>query len=128
VSNRHQRRASIATYRRSASNSLLTWLVPPDTTIGVTVLDSAAGAWLDCLPTVVPSRSCICCRAPLHHRDDTGALLLSVPALTSKLASVAGLCVMCWEGAEIEVIERAVERTLSVVMPGRLERDKCGAQ
>jgi hypothetical protein len=100
---------------------LLTWLVPPDTTIGVTVLDNAACAWLDCLPTVVPSRSCICCRAPLHHRDDTGALLLSVPALTSKLASVAGLCVMCWEGAEIEVIERAVERTLSVVMPGRLE-------
>jgi hypothetical protein len=107
---------------------LLTWLVPPDTTIGVTVLNNAACAWLDYLPTVVPSRSCICCRAPLHDRDDTGALLLSIPALTSKLASVAGLCVMCWEGAEIEVIERAVERTLSVVMPGKLERDKCGAQ
>jgi hypothetical protein len=121
VSNRHQRRASIATYRRSASNSLRTWLVPPDTTIGVTAIDNAARAWLDYLPTVVPGRSCIVCREPVRHREAIGALLLSVPSLSSRLASVCGVCVACFAG-DLAAIEHAVERVLgAVVVNGRLE-------
>jgi hypothetical protein len=122
MSNRHQRRASIAAYRRSVrDNSLLTWLVPIDTMIGVTVLDNAARAWLDCLTAVAPSPSCICCRTPMRHRDVTGAVLLSVPSTSSHLASVCGVCVACFAG-DLAVIEGAVERVLGqIVVGGRLE-------
>jgi hypothetical protein len=125
MSNRHQRRASLAAYRQSVGQSLLTWLLPPDTMIGVPVLDDAAHAWLHYLPTVAPSRTCICCRTLMHHRKAVGGLLLSVPALTSHLASVSAVCTKRWTEASIEEIEAATERTLSVVIPhGRLERRK----
>jgi hypothetical protein len=60
---RHERRASLARYRREAGDALNTYLVDPDQPLDVPILRNAARSWLDALPRCgeAPARRPLSC-------------------------------------------------------------------
>jgi hypothetical protein len=124
MSNRHQRRADLADFKRKASHTaLLTYLCPPDDPAldRAPLLRAAARDWLGRLATRV--RYCIVCNSWLVNRQDVGALLLSVFDIAKPTdVGIAAVCKACWDADDIEALERAVEQTLRSVIPnGKLE-------
>jgi hypothetical protein len=124
MSNRHQRRAELADFKREASQSLLTYLVEPNDPAldRMPLLRAAADNWLDALSVRV--RHCIICNVWLVNPQHVGALLLSTPA-TSKptSAGTAAVCRTCWDAdLPVDVLERACASVLQSAVPnGRFE-------
>ncbi|MET4198751.1 hypothetical protein [Bradyrhizobium sp. LA6.12] len=118
MSNRHQRRADLAHFKREAP-ALLTYLVEPDDAglDAAPLLQAAAANWLDNLSR--RARTCIVCSEWLPNRQQVGALLLAVPAtLRPTSASVCPICRACWEAdLPVEALERAAGAVLRKVIP-----------
>jgi hypothetical protein len=115
---RHE--ASLARYRREASNVLRTYLASPDDARldTVPILRRATRHWLDNLPTRI--RSCIVCSSWIPDRHDVGAVLLSTADVAiPKAASICGICCECWR-ADLprEALEKASLLELRVALPG----------
>jgi hypothetical protein len=114
----HERRASLARYRRETSGVLVTYLVPPDDPAlnSVPLLRRAASWWLGELSTRV--RHGIVCSVWLVSRRDVGALLLSHPEVMPRAATVAGVCLECWR-ADLprEALEWAALSSLKALRP-----------
>jgi hypothetical protein len=119
MSNRHDRRSSVARYRHEASSGLTTYLVEPDdpSLHRAPLLRAAANDWLAGLTARV--RSCIICSAWIVDREHVGALLLSTPVVTTASMSVCGVCRECWD-ADLgdAALERACAVALRAAVPG----------
>ncbi len=118
MSNRRERRASVARYRRESGGALITYLVEVDHEPLPQLLACARGWWLDALPGMAPPRHCFACPASLLDRKDVGALLFSTPSLPASAASVNAICNKCWTDRPLEEIERAAAKLLRAVIPG----------
>jgi hypothetical protein len=113
---RHERRASLARYRRETSGELNTYLVDPDQPLDVAILRKAARSWLDALPRRM--RSCIVCSGLMWDRQRVGWLLLSAPAVPKPpAASVCGVCVECAD-LPLPTLEREATTALQTAVPG----------
>src|SRR5436190_21554148 len=107
---RHERRASLAQYRRETSGELNTYLVGVDEPLPTPILRNAARSWLDALPRRM--RSCIACSGLMWEKKRVGWLLLSVPAvLKPPAASVCGICCEC-----VDLPMQALERACTVAL------------
>jgi len=114
---RHERRASLARYRRETSGESNTYLVDPDQPLDVAILRNAARSWLAALPRRM--RSCIVCSGLMWDKQRVGWLLLSMPAVPKPpAASVCGICIEC-SGLPLQVLERATTKALQTAVPGR---------
>jgi hypothetical protein len=119
VSNRHQRRADLRSFKREASHTLLTYLVEVNDPLNdAPLLQRAACYWCDALPTMLPMRHCIACDACLWDRRHLGGLLLTTPSVRPTSASIVGVCRRSWDDEPLDVIERAAEQVLQAVIPG----------
>jgi hypothetical protein len=124
MSNRHQRRADLAAFRKDASRQLLTFLVEPaDRRLRTApLLQQTASRWVDAVETRV--RHCIVCSAWITSKHDIGAVLLAT-AITRNPSSVGccGVCRECWH-ADLPpcALDRACEVALAEAIPnGRLK-------
>lgn len=118
MSNRHERRASVARYKRECGGGLITYLVDVNLEALPQLLACARGWWLDALPSMVPPRHCFACRACLWDRKDVGALLFSTPSLPASVTSINAICNRCWTDRPIEEIECGATKLLRSVIPG----------
>jgi hypothetical protein len=113
---RHERRASLARYRREAGQALLTYMVPPDDPALDGLLRRAARNWIAALPTRV--RSCIICCSGIANGRDVGAVLLSTPDIAKPTsASVCAVCIGCWD-ADVghDALSRAAATALNAAI------------
>lgn len=117
---RHEKRASLALYRREASHTLTTFLVEPNDPAlnDVPLLQHAARRWLDLISVRV--KYCIICSSWIANRQSVGALLLSMPVVVRPTsASVCSVCRECWDAdLGLEALERAATTSLRAAVPG----------
>lgn len=121
MSNRHERRADIACFRRDASRrDLLTFLVEIDDArlSRAPLLQHTADNWINLLST--RCRHCIICSCWVASKQEVGALLLATPATVRPTsASACAVCKACWD-ADLgrEALERAATAALQEALPG----------
>jgi hypothetical protein len=118
MSNRRERCARLARYKRESGGALITYLVDVDLEPLPQLLACARGWWLDALPGMAPPRHCFACRTCLWDRKDVGALPFSTPSLRASAASINAICNRCWTDRPLEEVERAAAKLLRAVMPG----------
>jgi len=118
MSNRHQRRANLASFRRDAAHGLLTYLIEANDPLDRTpVLRDAINFWRANAPTRKPI--CIGCKGQFtgEARVEVAAFLLATSPASSGSASVSGICVTCWSGLSDDELERAALRVLRAFLP-----------
>lgn len=118
MSNRHQRRADVASFRRQASHGLLTYLIDADDTALAQepLFSGAVTYWRSGITTRKPV--CISCRAVFTAEGaQPGAFLFAVAPAAPKSASVSGICVRCWQRLSDDEITAMAVRTLRTLMP-----------
>jgi len=120
MSNRHQRRANIAAFRRDASHGLTTYLIGDDEDAMLDrapLLLEAIAFWRANAATRKPI--CIGCKGQFtgEARVEVAAFLLATSPASSGSASVSGICVTCWSGLSDDELERAALRVLRAFLP-----------
>jgi hypothetical protein len=120
VSNRHQRRASVADFKRRVSGRhLLTYLIDADDTASLNslaVLRDAAAFWQANRASRKPC--CIACKLSLLASDEAvGAFLFATSPGSPGIASVSALCSTC-SHLPLDQIEHHAARVLSNLLPG----------
>lgn len=115
---RHQRRASIAQFRRDAQRvEILTYLV--DAADAVIVKEQ----WL--LNVVLRWRGdiasrrprCVACKASFADGATVGGYLICTPAGVGAI-SISAFCRTCWDGLSDTELEQAAMRVLKIIKPG----------
>jgi hypothetical protein len=122
---RHERRASIAVFRREARNAdLITFLVDAEVRLDrYPVLSRALQFWRDNTEWRKPY--CPNCKASFAGGAAfAGAFLLTTPTTGAASISVTAFCHSCWLGSETQApltiaeIEAQCTRVLRAVVPG----------
>ena len=119
MSNRHQRRADLADFKRDAHKAhLVTYMIA-----------AADDASLDRHPLLrralefwrgnIPQRKLICPACKANYADDAhpGGFLFATTAIAPTNASVTAFCDECWH-LPPDVIEREATRVLRQLLPG----------
>ena len=114
---RHQRRASIAQFRRDAQRvEILTHLV--DAADAVIVKEqwllSAVMRWRG--DVAVRKPRCVSCKASFADCATVGGFLVCTPEGMSAI-SISAFCRVCWTGLSDTDLERAAMRVLKIIKP-----------
>jgi hypothetical protein len=116
MTNRQQRRASVAEFKRDAAGDYLdTYMLPSDAPIINPLLQRATSVWRANISTRRPK--CIACRAGFSDDARVGAYLCAVPSGAPSTATVSGLCADCWLNLSDEVVKAAALKVIRRVMP-----------
>jgi hypothetical protein len=93
---RHERRASLADFKRaSAGGHLDVHLLPADVPITIPLLKRAVEFWRASILSRKPK--CIAaCQAEFSADARIGAYLCAIPSGAPTTATVSGLCADCW--------------------------------
>ena len=115
MSNRQQRRVSLAQLKRDAAQGHMdTYLIPTDISLdGQPLLRDAALYWRSGIHQRRPT--CFGCAARFADDARPAAFLFAVPSVAPSSASVSGLCITCWGGlsdAEVEAAALGVMRKI----------------
>ena len=114
---RHERRASLAAFKREAAGGYLdVGLVPTDAPINNPLLERAALAWRAGVATRRPT--CISCKAKLADGAQAGAFVMTVPSAAPTAASVSALCADCWLNLSDDAVKAVALRVIRRVLPG----------
>jgi hypothetical protein len=119
MSNRHQRRANVADFKRAVHRRhLVTHLVDAAEPLdGHAVLKDALSFWQK--NRVKRRPCCIGCRADLSDPDvEAGAYLFATSPGSPGVASVSALCCACWHDLPLDQIEHHALRVLRRLLPG----------
>jgi hypothetical protein len=115
---RHERRASLAAFRREASDELITHLIGADEPLDdQPLLKKAVAYWRGNVQRRRPF--CFVCKAPFDDEVRAGAFLFATtaePAPTS--ASVSAACTECWRNLSPHEIEDAALRVMQKLLRG----------
>jgi hypothetical protein len=119
MSNRHQRRASVADFKRRVSGRhLLTYLIGGDDAASLNslaVLKDAVAFWQ--ANRVSRKPCCIACRRSLANDEAVGGFLFATSPGSPGIASVSALCGACWH-LPLDQMERHAARVLQNLLPG----------
>jgi hypothetical protein len=119
MSNRHQRRANVADFKRRVSGRhLLTYLIDGDDAASLdslAVLKDAAAFWQANRASRKPC--CIVCKLSLASDETVGGFLFATSPGSPGIASVSALCVGCWH-LPLDQIEHHAARVLQNLLPG----------
>lgn len=119
MSNRHQRRADLRSFKREAHRAhLVTYMIAADDDVSLArhpLLRSALSFWRGNIRQRRPF--CPACKA--NYADDAlpGAFLFSTIAVAPTNASVTAFCDQCWRDQPISDIEREATRVLRAIVP-----------
>lgn len=119
MSNRHQRRASLADFRREASRAyLLTHLLDANTSFADhPTLKDALAFWK--ANRVSRRPRCIACKVDLADPTaPVGAFLFATSPGAAGAVSVSAICPDCWRALPMSEIEVAALRVLRRLLPG----------
>jgi hypothetical protein len=117
MSNRHQRRASVADFKRDAAGGYLdVHLVPADAPISEPLLRDAVQFWR--ANVAVRKPTCIGCGARFAAVEQAGAYLFARPSRAPTSCSTSALCAACWSRLSDDEVEAAALRVVRKVMPG----------
>jgi hypothetical protein len=122
MSNRHERRASVAAFRRNVGRYLDTALVPAGTNLdGYPVLRDALVYWE--AQRQVHSRQCIACMTEFDADGSTvGAFLFATAPSMPGSASISAFCRKCVQELPATRVEECCVRMLKKLLPsGRFE-------
>jgi hypothetical protein len=117
VSNRHQRRASVADFKRRVSGNLLTYLIGSDDAASLNslaVLKDAVAFWQANRASRKPC--CIACKLSLATDETVGAFLFATSPGSPGIASVSALCSTC-SHLPLDQIEHHAARVLQNLLP-----------
>jgi hypothetical protein len=118
MSNRHQRRADLRSFKREAHKAhLVTFLIAADVSLDRhPLLRNALLFWRGNIRQRRPF--CPACRA--NYADDAhpAAFLFATTAIAPTSASVSAFCDDCWRDLPPEAIEREAARVLRHLIPG----------
>ena len=113
---RHERRASLADFKRaSAGGHLDVHLLPADVPITTPLLKRAVEFWRANIPTRRPK--CFACRAEFSADAKVGAYLGAIPSGAPTTATISALCADCWERLSDDAVKMAALRAIRRVMP-----------
>jgi hypothetical protein len=120
MSNRHQRRADLADFKREASRtSLLTYLINANDDVSLNrhpLLRDALSFWRDNVMQRRPS--CPGCKSNYADGALPGSFLFSTITVAPKSASVTAFCDQC--SRDLEIVEREATRVLrSIIADGK---------
>ena len=121
MTNRAQRRAEVARFRREVSRAgLVSYLTDADDPrlAGEPLLRDAVRYWRRNVPVRAPR--CFGCQAVFSDDLQAGAFLLVVPSRAPTSASVSGLCRICWTDLSDDEIKAAADRAVRPVTPNGL--------
>lgn len=114
---RHERRASLADFKKAADGGFLdVHLLPADAEITIPLLKRAVEFWRANIPTRKP-KCLAACGAEFSADAKVGAYLGAIPSGAPTTATVSGLCADCWERLTDEAVERAALKVIRRVMP-----------
>jgi hypothetical protein len=122
---RHERRRSVALFKRDARNLLETSLVPADADLAdYPQLNGARAKWL----SEVPARKPICSHC--HRKFGFGVdgaevaafLLVTAPNSSSNMVGISGFCKSCWSDCDDGQLQKAALKVVRRVLPsGKFE-------
>jgi hypothetical protein len=124
MSNRHQRRTDLRSFKREAHKAhLVTYMVPVDISLdGHPLLRDALSYWRSNIQQRRPT--CLACKTGFADDAHPGAFLFATIAVAPTSASVSAFCDQCWHDLPPEVIEREAARVLRHLIPnGRFLQD-----
>jgi hypothetical protein len=114
---RHERRASLAAFKREAAGGYLdVHLVPTDAPINNPLLERAASHWRAGVAARRPT--CIGCKAKFADGAQAGAFVMTVPSAAPTAVSVSALCDACWSALDDAQVNAAALRVIRRVLPG----------
>jgi hypothetical protein len=118
MSNRHQRRADLAEFKREAHQAhLVTYMVAASDDVSLgrhPLLSRAVSFWRTSIQQRRPF--CPACKANFADDATAAAFLFAVPALAPTSASVTAFCTDCWHMPPAD-IERVAVRVLRGLIP-----------
>ena len=113
---RHERRASVAEFKRSAADGYLdAHMLPADFPISDELFQRATAYWRGNIQQRRPA--CIACKARFSDDARVGAYLCMVPSGAPSTASVSGLCADCWARLTDEEVKAAALKVVRRVLP-----------
>jgi hypothetical protein len=116
MSNRTERRASLATFKKAAAGGHLdTFLLPIDGPIAEPLHQRAVAFWRANIGTRRPK--CFSCRAEFAEDARVGAYLLAVPSGEPSSCTTSALCADCWERLTDDAVKKVALRVIRRVMP-----------
>jgi hypothetical protein len=120
MSNRAQRRADLADFKREAHAAhLLTYLIDATDDVSLNrmpLLSRAVSFWHG----NIPHRRPVCPACKANYADDAaqpGAYLFATIAIAPTNAAVTVFCSDCWRDLPLSLIERSAERVLQKLSP-----------
>jgi hypothetical protein len=119
MSNRHQRRADLADFKREAHKAhLVTYMIAADDDASLDrqpLLSRAVSFWRAGIQQRRPF--CPACRANYADDAHAAAFLFAVPSLAPTSASVTAICTDCWRDLPPDAIERQAAKVLRGLIP-----------
>jgi hypothetical protein len=113
---RHERRASVADFKKAAAGVYLdVYLTPTDAPISNALLERATAYWRGNIQQRRPT--CIACKARFGGDACVSAYLCMVPSGAPSTASVSGLCGECWSRLSDDAIKAAALKVGRRVVP-----------
>jgi hypothetical protein len=117
MSNRQQRRASVAEFKRAAAGGYLdVYLVPTDAPINNPLLERAASHWRAGIAALRPT--CIGCKAKFADGAQAGAFVMTIPSGAPTAVSVSAICGDCWRDLSDKEVQAAALKVVRQVLPG----------
>ena len=120
MSNRHQRRADLACFKRDAHRAhLTTFLIEANDASALDampILSRAVTFWRDGIEQRRPF--CPACKGNFADDATAAAFLFAVPALSPTSASVTAICTTCHRDLSDSEIDAVCQRVLDRLWPG----------
>ena len=118
MSNRQQRRASLAEFKREAAGGgfLDVFLLPADGAITNPLLKRATTYWMANLAVRKPA--CVSCKAKIGGDASVGSFICTIPSGAPTSASVSALCDGCWSRLTDKEVNACALRVARRVLPG----------
>jgi hypothetical protein len=115
---RHERRASLAAFKREAADGYLdVYLVPTDAPINNPLLERAGLAWRAGVAARRPTCIGISCKAKFADGAQAGAFVMTVPSAAPTAVSVSAICDDCWSALDDAQVNAAALRVVRRVLP-----------
>jgi hypothetical protein len=116
MSNRHQRRADLADFKREAHKAHLdTFLIDAEALDDHPTFARAVSFWRDNVQQRRPF--CMMCRSGFADDAVADAFLLAMPSAAPSSISVTAICSTCWRDLPDDVIEREATKVLRGLLP-----------
>jgi hypothetical protein len=117
MSNRHQRRTDLRSFKREAHNAhLVTYLVDADAPLDDhPLLCRALSYWRSNIQQRRPF--CPACNANFADDARAAAFLFAMPSLAPTSASVTAFCDQCWNALPPDAVQREATKVLRQLIP-----------